>query len=779
MSPTSKYGTLFPLSIILGFTALKEILEDSKRHVQDAKVNTRICKTLSGSTFVDREWQHLRVGDIVRVANSEFFPADLVLLSSSEPDALCYIETSNLDGETNLKMRQGLAETAFFITPEAVSRIKGIRLYKIATIRCEVPNNSLYTFDATLTMNGADYPLSPDQLLLRGAQLRNTRWAYGTVVFNGPETKLMMNSTKAPNKRTKVELMVNYQMVMLFLALLIMAIICSTGEFLTYRLKYDFAAVILFAYDEIGIVAFIHYGMNILTFIVLFNYLLPLSLIVTMEFVKFAIASFIDNDLEIYDESVDVPAQARTSSLVEELGQIDYLFSDKTGTLTRNIMEFKMISVGGVPYAETVPDDKRIRLENGVESAGYYNFNVLKSHQQKNQANSRIIHEFLVLLSICHTVIPEHDENNAGSIIYQASSPDEAALVDGARNLGYLFHTRKPKSVTISVNGVNLVYEILNLNEFNSTRKRMSVVARNPDGQIKLYVKGADNVIFERLAADNPCLGKTVTHLEEYASEGLRTLCIAYRDISDSEYVTWKAVYDSASTSLINRQSKLDEAAELIENNLTLLGATAIEDKLQEGVPDTIHTLMEAGIKVWVLTGDRQETAINIGYSCKLIDPDMNVLLCNEASNEGTKTYLEQKLINVRGGIGLLSEPRINNNWWERFWMNSDISDNGKFSKNFGEDIDPIVLVIDGKSLNFALEDDIKEIFLELAILCKSVICCRVSPLQKALVVKLVKDHVAQSVTCAIGDGANDVSMIQAAHVGIGISGQEGSFYVT
>ena len=643
----------------------------------------------------------------------------------------------------------------------------------IAIIKSELPNNSLYTFDATLIMNGKEYPLSPEQLLLRGAQLRNTRWVYAVVVFTGHETKLMKNSTVAPIKRTKVEHMVNSQIIFLFLILICMSLICSSGA-LIRQLSGSFESQILFLSNNTKD-AWGRFLRNILTFIVLFNNLIPLSLIVTMEFVKYAVAFMIDNDLDMYYEENNTPAQARTSSLVEELGQVDYIFSDKTGTLTRNIMEFKMATIGGIPYAETVPDDKKIRKEEDGTVVGYYDFKTLLHHRNSNHSNASAIHQFLELLAVCHTVIPEHDENDPGKITYQASSPDEAALVDGAKSLGYLFHTRRPRSVTIAVDGKNLEYEILTINEFNSTRKRMSVVVRTPDGRILLLIKGADTVIFERLARENPILDQTMVHLEEYANEGLRTLCLASREVSAKEYAEWKDVYEAAVTSLVDRQTKLDEAAELIEKDLTLLGATAIEDKLQDGVPDTIHTLMEAGIKIWVLTGDRQETAINIGYSCKLITTDMNLLICNEPSHFETKEYLEKRLLTVKTSMGLgHDKSRLNMSMWQRFWKNAKRSDNGKFDKNYGFDVEPMALIIDGKTLNYALEPDIREIFLELAMLCKAVVCCRVSPLQKALVVKLVRNHVALSVTLAIGDGANDVSMIQAAHVGVGISGQEG-----
>lgn len=254
---------------------------------------------------------------------------------------------------------------------------------------------------------------------------------------------------------------------------------------------------------------------------------------------------------------------------------------------------------------------------------------------------------------------------------------------------------------------------------------------------------------------------KTNEYLEEYSIEGLRTLCIAYREIPQAEYNEWNAIYERAANNINNRTAELDAAAELIEKDLKLLGATAIEDKLQDEVPDTIHTLMDAGIKVWVLTGDRIDTAINIGNSCKLLNEDMEMLICQTRDRESTKQFFQDALKPIP------TEKR------QSFGIKR-LGKKAQLDKNNIPDIDPLALVIDGEALNFAFERDVELEFLELATLCKAVICCRVTPLQKALVVRLVKDHVLGSVTLAIGDGANDVNMIQAAHVGVGISGMEG-----
>jgi phospholipid-transporting ATPase len=306
------------------------------------------------------------------------------------------------------------------------------------------------------------------------------------------------------------------------------------------------------------------------------------------------------------------------------------------------MMEFKQCSIGGLCYAEEVPEDRRATVQDG-QTVGIHDFKTLAANL-KNHESRETIHHFLAMLATCHTVIPERKSDNPDDIKYQAASPDEGALVEGAVRLGYRFVARKPKIVTIEVAGQQYDYELLNVCEFNSTRKRMSTIFRCPDGKIRIFTKGADTVIIERLAPNDKYLDATGQHLEDYATEGLRTLCLAMREIPNDEYRDWSAIFEKAATTINNRGEELDKAAELIETNLQLLGATAIEDRLQDGVPETIHTLQTAGIKIWVLTGDRQETAINIGMSCKLISEEMSIVIINEETAEATEATIQKKL---------------------------------------------------------------------------------------------------------------------------------------
>ncbi|KAK9509761.1 hypothetical protein O3M35_007001 [Rhynocoris fuscipes] len=712
VSPTGRYTTLVPLIFILLVSAIKEIIEDFKRHRADGETNKREVEVLRDGNWQWVQWQNIVVGDIVKVHNNSFFPADLLVLSTSEPQGMCYIETMNLDGETNLKIRQSLPETSNLLSTTSLANFT-------ATIECEHPNKLIYEFKGNL--KGPDktvLPLGPERILLRGAMLRNTSWVFGAVIYTGHETKLMMNSTRAPLKRSTVDKITNTQVLMLFFLLILLCLISALYNELWTR-QHKSAFWYLGLEDSIGR----NFGNNLLTFIILYNNLIPISLQVTLEVVRFVQATFINMDINMYHEETDTPASARTSNLNEELGMVKYIFSDKTGTLTRNIMEFKKCSVAGKMY-EAAPDDTNVNSLPIIED--------LKSLD----SDSKVIREFLILMSVCHTVIPEKPQFG-NEIIYHASSPDERALLHGARNMGFVFDTRTPNSVEIIALGMREKYEILNVIEFTSSRKRMSIIARTPEGKIILYCKGADSVIYERLTKrGQKYKDETLRHLEEFASSGLRTLCFAMVELNPNDYAEWQKIYLTSCTAMINREMKIEEAANLIEKDLILLGATAVEDRLQDEVPETIAALSKAGINIWVLTGDKQETAINIGYSTRLIGQGTPLIVINETTLDAVRETILHHVSSVDPG--------------------------GQYA-----------LVIDGTALQFALYHELRADFLQLCIACKSVICCRVSPMQKAEVVEMVTSQ-TNSVTLAIGDGANDVAMIQKAHVGIGISGVEG-----
>ncbi|XP_024919270.1 probable phospholipid-transporting ATPase IA isoform X5 [Cynoglossus semilaevis] len=731
VSPTGRWTTLVPLLFILVVAAVKEVIEDLKRHKADNVVNKKECQVLRNRAWEIVHWEKVEVGDVFRVNGSDFVPADAVILSSSEPQGMCYIETSNLDGETNLKIRQGLPLTAEIKDIDGLVHLSG-------KMECESPNRHLYEFVGNIRLDGqSTVPLGPDQILLRGAQLRNTQWVHGVVVYTGHDTKLMQNSTRPPLKLSNVERITNFQILVLFGCLLAISLVCSIGQTI-WKYQYGNDAW----YMDLNYGGAANFGLNFLTFIILFNNLIPISLLVTLEVIKFIQAFFINWDTDMHYEPTNTPAMARTSNLNEELGQVKYIFSDKTGTLTCNVMQFKKCTIAGVAYGHVSDAEEASYTEDDCHSAhsseeAGFNDPSLQENLQSNHPTAAVILEFMTMMAICHTAVPERTE---GKISYQAASPDEGALVRAARNLGFVFSGRTPDSVFVEILGTEEKYRLLHVLEFTSVRKRMSVIMRTPSGKIRLYCKGADTVIYDRLADSSRYKEITLKHLEQFATEGLRTLCFAVADISESSYQQWQEIYHRASTSLQNRALKMEESYELIEKNLQLLGATAIEDKLQDKVPETIETLMKADIKIWILTGDKQETAINIGHSCKLLTKNMGMLVLNEDTLDGTRELLSHH-------CGMLGDALYKEN--------------------------DFALIIDGKTLKYALSFGVRQYFLDLALSCKAVICCRVSPLQKSDVVEMVKKQV-KVITLAIGDGANDVGMIQTAHVGVGISGNEG-----
>eukprot|EP01132_Coremiostelium_polycephalum_P003757 gene3757-4677_t len=749
ISPVNAYTTWIPLIFVLLVTAVKEAIEDFKRYQSDNTVNNLPARVIRGNEFVEIPWKQVKVGDIVKVMKGERFPADLIILNSSEQHGVCYIETSNLDGETNLKQRQALPQTFENIrTTEDCARFRGL-------MECEHPNNVIYVFHGSIQMTetGVKYPLNNNQTLLRGCVLRNTEWIYGAVVYSGEDTKLMQNSTDAPSKRSTLEKLVNRALVNLFI---IMFVVCAIGTVVsiiyTNSNKTD-AWYLGFQSDSVRKAA-----LNFFSFMITYAVMIPISLYVSLELVKVAQAVYIYWDIGMYHEESNTPAKTRTSNLSEELGQIEYIFSDKTGTLTRNQMDFLKCSVGKMVYGDIEKEDQ----PHGSNGQGKYGINLepipgadpnfafkdrrIIDHidEDPNSEQSFLITEFLTLLSVCHSVVADRPNRDDSKIVYEASSPDEAALVTAAKNLGFAFYAREPTAVLVNVRGKIQRYELLNVLEFNSDRKRMSVIVRSPQGRIILYCKGADTTVLPLLRKDQDDLySVTLEFLQDFAADGLRTLCLAFTYLEEDEYNEWNELYKEAAVALQDRDAKVDKVAELIEKNLILLGTTAIEDKLQVGVPQAIANLSKANIKIWVLTGDKQETAINIGFSCHLLTSEMKIIILNGK----TADDVQNQIMGAR-----------------QAYFTDDIEEHPHQG---------FALVVEGVCLNFALEGPLKDSFLQLASNCRSVICCRTTPLQKAQVVRMVRDTL-RAVTLAIGDGANDVSMIQAAHVGVGISGNEG-----
>ncbi|WVQ68754.1 uncharacterized protein L199_006963 [Kwoniella botswanensis] len=769
-------------------------------------------------------WEDVRVGDIVKIYDGEQFPADILICSTSEEEDVAYIETKNLDGETNLKSRNGVPGLSHLDSAQACTQAH-------LRIDLDAPEVNMFRLNgAAVNLEEVDeegqhpiHPITLETTLLRGCVLKNTAWVIGIVIFTGADTKIIQNAGRTPSKRSKVERQMNPQVLLNLFILALIAMVCAiVDHFNEVRWNNEQAYWMLYA-DTPGDNPNINGLVTFANAFITFQNIVPISLYISIEAVRTIQAAYIywDRNIKYIKNGVVTRTTARSWNLSDDLGQIQYVFSDKTGTLTQNAMIFRQCSIGGRIYtgdgkppshptlthihsdphqvqkASSGSSDSEDTAQNGDEKgddikvalpkevlAPFHDDELDKDLAAHDTEQSRILHGFFAVLGLCHTVLAAEPE--PGVIEYKAQSPDEAALVQSAADVGFVFRGRDHNILKMSTPFSDQPdeYELLHVLEFNSARKRMSVILRklDEDGRIFLLTKGADNIIFERLSKDNTqreLKQKTDQDLQYFASEGLRTLCLAYRVLGDQEYENWARDYHNATVALQDRETQVEAVSSRIEQNLILLGATAIEDKLQDGVPETITDLKRAGIKVWVATGDKLETAVAIGYTTNLLTQDTNLIVVREGRHsiqdqirDALEGFFggEQDVTRTLSRVSSRSRPsheapnlaRVNTG------VHSLVGrDNGTRPGGFS-------LVIDGHALAHCFEDDETEsLLLALSTQCNTVICCRVSPLQKAQIVHLIKDNLG--VMClAIGDGANDVSMIQAADVGVGISGEEG-----
>lgn len=744
-------------------------------------------------------WKKLEVGDIVLLRGDEQVPADLMVLSTSDPDNLCFVETKNLDGETNLKVRKAVKATSSISSEEDIEHARFI-------LDSEPPHANLYSYNGVLkyrpaaesakanTVSEEIEAITINEILLRGCTLRNTKWVIGLVVFTGADTKIMMNGGDTPSKRSKIEKETNFNVIMNFIILLLLCLVTALLHGY-YRSLDNTSAVYYEQHAQASDNIYLDSLVIFVSSLIVFQNIVPISLYITVEIVKTIQAYFIYQDIEMYYEPYDTPCVPKTWNISDDLGQIEYVFSDKTGTLTQNVMEFKKCSIGGIAFGEGITEaslgalkregkdvshtmedqEEELKEKKGVmvdSMKRLYKNRYLREDKltliapelpkylgnKEDPLRPQIV-AFFRALALCHTVLSDKPEPEDKPFVldYKAESPDEEALVAAARDVGFPFVTRNSHKVDIEVLGQPERWIPLRVLEFNSTRKRMSTVMRGPDGQIALYCKGADSVIYERLAKDHDEALKqaTLKDLETFANGGLRTLCIAYRPMSEEEFSSWSKRYDAACAAVEDREGEIERACEEVEHSLQILGATALEDKLQQGVPDAIEMLHKAGIKLWILTGDKLQTAIEIGYSCNLLTNDMEVMIISTDSMEGARAQIEaglNKMASVQGPPATKGGGKV-----------AGMDPSATFA-----------VVIDGESLRYALSPELKQLFLSLGTQCSAVICCRVSPAQKAQTVKLVKDG-CNAMTLSIGDGANDVAMIQEANIGVGLFGLEGS----
>ncbi|KAI1791768.1 hypothetical protein LXA43DRAFT_392905 [Ganoderma leucocontextum] len=529
-------------------------------------------------------WEDVRVGDMVRIKEDESFPADILICSTSEEENVAYVETKNLDGETNLKSRSACPPLTRLDSARACASKQNA-----FHVECDRPDTNLYKVNAAVvTPDGKKHAVDTSMVLLRGTVLRNTRWVIGVVLFTGIDTKIVLNSGATPSKRSRVERQMNPQVFINLMILAVMAIVCGIVDSVLEQRNYPLGAPWLYGDNQSDDNPKINGLITAVFALITFQNIVPISLYISIEVVRTCQALFIYFDREMFYEKTEQPTLARTWNLSDDLGQIEYIFSDKTGTLTQNLMVFRRCTIAGRVYQgdkkdgsedstftpaltdiASVSPPTKSSPKSSVESSLDAPLNTDKpaavkaeearahfsdAHLQADiaaaqaavvgtpeDAHGRMLNGFWTVLALCHTALVSVDPHT-GAIQYKAQSPDEAALVQAAADVGFVFRGRDREVLTVETpfaHGMER-FELLNILDFTSARKRMSVIVRKlaskgeeddgRDGKLYVLCKGADNVIMERLSPGQDTFMRTTEdQLAEFASEGLRTLTLAYK----------------------------------------------------------------------------------------------------------------------------------------------------------------------------------------------------------------------------------------------------------
>ncbi|EGR31812.1 phospholipid-translocating p-type flippase family protein, putative [Ichthyophthirius multifiliis] len=778
ISPLSPTVAVFPLVIVLSISMIREGIEDYYRHVSDNEQNYQQYTTLINQNRKQMQipFADICVGDIIQIEQDQVFPADLLVLGSSL-EGICYIETGALDGEKNLKTRSALAQTSSFFceinTNGFINKDQNFQLELYTRKPDQDPNRfeGSIVFNDNFNVNKEQIPFNIKQLLPRGAFLRNTEYVYGVVVYTGMDTKIMLNSESSKQKTSDMEKKMNQ----FILCILCFQFICS---FVMSACQYNWmnqnSHIYPYLYlNQNGMSNIVQSVAVFFSFFILFNTMIPISLVISLEIVKVAQSYFIMKDQEMFSAINNRWPRVLTCTINEELGQVEYIFSDKTGTLTQNQMQFKIAVVGNMLYGKNsqknikqkspLPTNKRHQLTEFIFEDQNLDYLLKSSSKEQNISLNIILNstdkqaqycikdqlqltkEYFKLLGVAHEcIVSKNKDPTDTNIYYQGPSPDEVTLVDAAYNLGFVFKGQTNQSIQMKILGKDTEILKINIFEFSSERKCMTIIIQD-EGIYKMYIKGADNIIKDKLNKNikQPFLQYANEQLNQFSILGLRTLLVGMKIMSKNEVEEFKKQYTKLSEAQ-NRDEEIAKLAQQYEKDFFLIGATAVEDKLQDGVPETINDLIRANIKIWMLTGDKLETAENIAKSCKLILNDFEIFTLNTSDEQIIKRELNQVI-----------DKRF------KYCVEN------KIRKCF---------LIEGSSLAVIMDPKnqlLKQKFVEISKSCESVVCCRVSPIQKAQVVRTIKEAL-NKITLAIGDGANDVNMIQEAHIGCGIYGNEG-----
>lgn len=733
-----------PLSFVLLVSVVREAVDDFLRFKRDKAVNSQLYQKLTPNGPLVIPSSKIKVSDLIMVEKDQRVPADMILLKTTEKNGSCFVRTDQLDGETDWKLRLAISTTQQVESNDEFFDID-------ATISAEAPNKDIHSFRGKFITykENSELPLTIENTLWANTVIASGQ-AVGVVIYTGTETRSVMNNLEARSKVGSIDLELNYITKLLFAAVVVLA----------------FAMV--FLQDFHG--AWYRYWFR---FVLLFSYIIPISLRVNLEMSRVVYSYMIQKDKDIPGVVV------RTTTIHEDLGRIAYILTDKTGTLTRNEMVFRKIHFGKVSYtpeyfnevhailqtAFTAPTNNQAAGTSGHKRDGS-TASVASFMERRFQPRHLRIDSYeidrdtvyrlqsgVLALALCHNVTPSYEnefddisnsqngndvitDSNVSipmqprSVTYQASSPDEVALVQWTERVGVALIDRDISQIKLrNPHGQIMKYDILQIFPFSSETRRMGIIVRDTQtNEILFLLKGAD-VVVSQLIQYSDWLQEQCDNM---ARSGLRTLVVARKILTHEQYTDFELRYTQAKLNMTNRQQRMNEVLATLEKDMELLCLTGVEDRLQDGVPTTLKGLQDAGIRIWMLTGDKMETAINVAKSSQLVKKMQEIYQFRSVRNR-VDAHLE-----------------LNN-----FHRKSDCP-----------------LIIAGEDLEICLKYYPTE-FMDLACQCSAVVCCRCSPTQKAEVVKLIQTRSGKR-TLAIGDGGNDVSMIQTADVGVGISGKEG-----
>ncbi|CAD5205453.1 unnamed protein product [Bursaphelenchus okinawaensis] len=679
-APITYWG---PLGFVLTITLIREAFDDFVRFLRDRELNGEKYEKLTKDGRVDVESADIEVGDLIVIEKDRRIPADVVLVRTTEKSGACFIRTDQLDGETDWKLRIAMPCTQNLTDEMDILR-------QNCVVYAELPQKDIHTFLGNYKIYfedcSQDGSLSAENVLWANTVLASGT-AIGLVVYTGHETRSVMNNTLPESKVGLLDIEVNNLTKILFTFVILLAA----------------SMVVMKGIDA-------NWYRYLMRFVLLFSYIIPISLRVNLDMAKLFYSWQIGRDKRIPGTVV------RSSTIPEELGRISYLLSDKTGTLTMNQMRFKKIHLGTVSFGCDAFSDVSTHI-----SSAYAGKLAKNSFSVKLQTAIEAI-------ALCHNVTPIIEN---GQLSYQAASPDEVALVQWTEQVGVkLAHRDLTSMQLLLTNGMTKSFQILHLFPFTSETKRMGIIIKDETtDEISFIMKGADTVM-SQMVMYNDWLDEECSNM---AREGLRTLVVAKKTLSQEQLNEFEKQYHQAKLTIKDRAENMAAVVHKLETDLHLLCLTGVEDRLQDEVTTSLELLRNAGIKVWMLTGDKLETAICIAKSSGLFSKSDN--------------------IHVFGNVT------------DRIKAHNEL--NALRKKN------DVALVMSGSALNVCLQYYEAEVA-ELVCNCSAVVCCRCSPEQKAQIVNLLRKYRKPLRVAAIGDGGNDVSMIQAAHAGIGIDAHEG-----